>query len=1600
MSQSTLTFVSTESIRNGLLVRNLQPYSVPGVYTPPVSQVAYEITQSNYSVINSPDELVSSNPFANQLYPLNQFGPEGGFNLDITFNGPLLPLDPNQGPYYPVINSPLVLSSGFYLNQSNSSPNIQNTFRPVDGYIDLYSTEDIQNSYKIFAPYWDPPNFIPSIYSPYEIFLSNNPTGSDGTLSQDSFIAKLGAEQLKFLFQERVNLEIYQNTIGLVNLDSLQDPFEASLLVTGQQPLIFRNWKITVPENPILRAVDLATRLAGAYWPVSPIPGDYFDENEINGAPSQQTSNALNVVNQLTGGFLGPILNITRNPSEIFLANTGNAQRSALFRNIDYNRYQPAYKQTLGGLLGIAQGLTQAISSLINPDNGTLQGGYYVGSRNAEPGQITSPPNQVPVDPFGRQVQTPVYGPSELGSLYEGNIGRLNFGLAGKSSSDGGGIDGQFVWVSPKYKNDAGFKATPGGGTGSQDEEFNLISSQYSSNQSTNLQFKESSILDATQRLVNSADLVNGASRLKHVGNAINQVSKVFNDGYKEITKGSKVLSYVNNATGREDGIEYARVFTKDTPYYTYNDLQKKDGITTQGRRFTNSVLDNTFNLNIAPMRGPDSTNLKVKDGKRSVKKYMFSIENLAWRTASRPGYRVDDLPDCEKGPNGGRIMWFPPYDLKFNDTSSPSFQSTSFLGRPEPMYTYKDTSRSGTLSWKIIVDHPSILNVIVRKQLKGARKEKIDSILESFFAGAMKYDIYELTKRFGTIPSNVIQAIQEALQNTTNSDDASTLLSEIPSGADGNSNSAVNNNTKLESLKNEYLNVGFYFPFQYLGTNDYQSVFDNYKNDSDFLRSTDFFNNVIEPNFNTIKDKFINDIANFLKENEGTLTIILDGGIQNVSAIPAPYVKAQQTTAENYLKNNPSLKTFVENKKLIVRSLFTQYGSVTPKGSSNGGNTFDCFQKLSGTSEQIVLKGTACRRVLFQNFTFVPKTETTSPPDVNTIQSNDQLKPTDRTGTLEDLKSGISKKIIRNLLSECDYFDMIKENAPMVYDSLQEKIKYFSPTFHSMTPEGLNSRLTFLNQCVRPGETIPVIGLNGESIQNNALNTSFGAPPILVLRIGDFYHTKIVPTSLSFTYEPLHYDMNPEGIGIQPMIANVSLNFNIIGGMGIAKPVEQLQNALSFNFYANTEIYDERAVVTENRDKFDKELYDAIKNRVDSNPSPVESQTNSNGNTIGSILSTNVVEGGETGQIDYKNIMDSLLSTTQGYFETVVNQLESVQEKNNFGIVQILNYERQFNFGSVLQSPTFSQGNKEVIQIYGKPSNWESSIDNLVSRVLTSIDDNTNPIIVFLAKFFRVDNDSNPMRDVKINMKEYINTLANNFKLPISEQVQFLTKQQEVYVQTIRKLNVVVDKTDGKINDRNVPSVYNIAGTEYDKLVTDYGKLKEAMDRYVQLLSDGNNPIAFNEPTTEINLVNKNKFTTQAEVDFFVLMARKLTDKDDEQNFINAVIKNELTSTKNPVNLKNKFEKIVNDLQKIYSDELKDEKTLFDRLKKRQEFKNLTKGLAKIMYKPNVERKCTYTTVKNESIYAQQETLLSDLYSLVNVNEETNTFDGKINFK
>ena len=153
-----------------------------------------------------------------------------------------------------------------------------------------------------------------------------------------------------------------------------------------------------------------------------------------------------------------------------------------------------------------------------------------------------------------------------------------------------------------------------------------------------------------------------------------------------------------------------------------------------------------------------------------------------------------------------------------------------------------------------------------------------------------------------------------------------------------------------------------------------------------------------------------------------------------------------------------------------------------------------------------------------------------------------------------------------KNFINECDYFEEIKKDSPFIYDSIAEKLRNFHPAFHSITPEGFNSRITFLQQCGRQGPSF----IDPEQPQN----TAFGRPPVCVLRLGDFYFTKIIIDSINFTFDPLQWDLNPEGIGVQPMLVNVDLNFKFIGGSTLQGPLSQLQNAVSYNFFGNTSLY------------------------------------------------------------------------------------------------------------------------------------------------------------------------------------------------------------------------------------------------------------------------------------------------------------------------------------------------------------------------------------------------------------------------------------------
>ena len=1445
MAGSPLDFINSEFFRKKLMTRNLTPYAKSPRRVG--NQVNYEVIQGDVSVQDSPDQLIDDPTFANRLYPLNEWGAEGGFK-QVPDPTALLNTKSNKGEYGPGQQDAKILDQALPESKKWKKVNVYGdaTNEVLDSGTFITQLDTPQYGVGVYnnQPYF---TFVPSSYAPVNILLNKDPQGSDGLLSQDSYIAKLGATILRKEFETRIATRIRQETLGRVNAFNVRAGTDVLGLVTGRIPIIEPNYQITVPANPILAATDFILRLGGSIIPTSTIPGSYFDPSINSGMPTtiQQLSNAYR--RQTATGLASTftrLLGAPKSGSQLFLNNTGGGQKSRLFGNLNYNKYKPDYDRSIFDRVG-----GQLVGTITNNSN------FYVGSVTSDPSRIFSPGGDIPINQFGQEEQTPVYGPSELASLYEGNSKEIKLGANGPTYSDGGGIEGGFTWVSPKYKGNAGKKVGIGGEITNQDQDFKP--SSYNRTESTNIGLKQGSILDDTQRIINSQP--QGGRRLQHVGNAIDQVSKVFNDGYNELTKGSRVIKYTGSI-GQEVGTEYCRVFAKDIPYLQYNDLQKIDGMTTQGRKFAYSVLDKTYNLNMYPNKregGQDSTNL-ILDTANNVsyaKKYMFSLENLAWRTSATPGLNVSELAICERGPNGGRVMWFPPYGLTFSESISANWNGSNFLGRPEPVYTYTNTQRTGTLQWKIVVDHPSVLNMIVNKVLNNENnKDKVNNMVEAFFAGCLKYDLYELAKKYYTVTPGELNQLQQLVSGKELSrEQLGFIRDSVATGAQttGNQSQVVtdpNQSQPTDTLK-QFVSFGFFFdnasPAPDSSVTNYTNYFNQYQSavtgggNQNYSGQTlqNFFTNVAQKNFDEIQTKFVPQLKKVL-ENQNIKVVITLGG----SASSSPKLPLNEKISANriesvikYLNQDSVLKKAIDSKRLDIKTNTSSSNSSIKKWDTRANSfseeNYNCSSNsydnpaATNNSEIYGIEPMACRRVRIESIVLSSGVPTQQPASANQPAGGSGTQPINpipkqdlETKTVN--KDNITKRVLRALLSECDYFETIKEETPMVYDNLKEKLKFFQPGFHSTTPEGLNSRLTFLQQCMRPGDTIPTIKQDSSGKQelqfNNATNTSFGVPPVLVLRVGDFYNTKIIPTSLGLTYEAL--DLNPEGIGVQPMIANVTMGFNFVGGSGLKESIDKLQNALSFNFYANTEMWDDRADSTDDSLKtYDKEFLSLVNQASAPTTNQIPNYNGqSNENTIGNRISTVVGPNGESGTISYQEFMNTFVSQTQTYFQTILNKSKDSVKQYNNAIRQNWTVNRIYTDGN------FYVDAATPVYLFGKPDSLEKIIDTVTKDLIKDIEStNTSTqdrFINFMTQTGRGYSDK-AIRELVKNYKTYVQKKSGSFQNGLTTITQSLVNIEQAYLQYISRANTIpyplsTVGMDGYQEKNGFVRVYDISGT------------------------------------------------------------------------------------------------------------------------------------------------------------------------------------------
>jgi hypothetical protein len=1667
---SPLDYISTEGFRKKLITRNLVPYAKsPNKATPPIT---YEVVQSDLSVIDSPDFLIDTTFFADKQYPLNQWGSEGGYKQapDVSGN---LNTKSNQGEYGPGQQDAHIIDQAKIAAQKGfagiTTPYIAaNAFgngglQQYDAGVYITTPDTISSSIPggIKALYNNQPYpsvFNPSSYTPLSILLTPDPNGSNGLLSQDSFIARLGAKTLKKEFEDRIGRAIIRETIGRANILNVNSSTNLVNILTGSVPLIEPNYQITVPSNPVTASADFALRLGGSLLPFSLIPGSYFDPN-IN-PPSPTTIQQSLLANPLAavGNFVSNLLGAGKTGTQIFYNNTGAGQKSILWKNINYNRYKPNYDRTLLDRLGGA-----IIGTQTNNSN------FYVGSDTSDPTRVFSPSRALPVDAFGNEQQSPVYGPQELAQLYEGPSKDVRLGANGPTYSNGGGIEGGFTWVSPKYKGNAGKKVGIGGEIINQDEDFKP--SSYDSTESTERTFRQGSILDDTQRIIDSQP--QGGKRLQHVGNAIDQVSKVFNDGYKELTKGSRVIKYTGSI-GQEVGTEYCRVFAKDIPYLQYNDLQKQDGIVTEGRRFSYSVLDKTYNLNISPNKqegGQDSTNLIGSYNNAKAKKYMFSLENLAWVTSNTPGFRVGDLPVCERGSNGGRVMWFPPYGLTFSETVSANWQGNDFIGRPEPIYTYKNTSRTGSLQWKIVVDHPSVLNVIVNKVLADqTNKTRIDSILESFFAGCRKYDLYELAKKYYTIPPNDLFDIQQALSSKElTREQIEYTVNTIETIPQLSSNQGTG--SAPESTLGTFVNLGFYFnnnlPKEF--NQPFTPLYDTYITTGKTFyqqqsptpgQTTSFFDSVVIPNKQKLDalidelEKQFNASKNSEGNIEGTVTITIDSSTSALGRQADNNILSAKRidSAAIFITGNTRMTPYV-GKNLIVKigkalgefvepiAFDEKTKSYLNKGKFPCGDNDGNSQVLN--KEIYTTNAMACRRAYISNIhstlkapNAVPSSNPALSPkqttdDAGKIVTKTETVPVTEANVVRKDTNNISKKVLRALLSECDYFETIKQDTPMVYDNLKDKLKFFQPAFHSITPEGLNSRLTFLQQCMTPGDTIPTIkNVNGTATPDysNATNTSFGAPPVLILRVGDFYNTKIIPTSLNITYESL--DINPEGIGVQPMIANVTLAFNFVGGSGLKESVDKLQNALSFNYYANTEIYDDRADATDlSYQVIDADFLKTIGSNVQ--PPTINQAAVQNGQSndkpIGTVTSNIITQTGQTGSINYSTFMDMVVLQTQSYFTNVVNKNRETLNQYNNAVRQQWMMERTYQNGKF----TLTKDSDTIL--FGKPYNLEKRTDEIFTQLEKDIKSGDEGFISTLNKSKEFSNRL--VNQVQENYSNFVKNKRSSFQSAVTNITNGIVSVQQSYLGYIGRVNTISYNvpaysntgTDGyQIKDGKVisyiisgttevdPSSKNVTNT-MDEFINDVKKIKSGITDFNIVVwkptdftynSKKYNGVLVFEPNYKFPTEQVfTPFSTNSLFDsntngyifrrVYMIISNDVTDSTKYESFKNALIGNILSNTaltsKSSGDISTAFDDYWNKIAKpVFVEENDITKAFIDSMEK-NELKDFLK------YTPfSLKKKRTFTyTTENANTDAQQ-LLIKGLGATGNQNTNNKTWDDE----
>jgi hypothetical protein len=509
-------------------------------------------------------------------------------------------------------------------------------------------------------------------------------------------------------------------------------------------------------------------------------------------------------------------------------------------------------------------------------------------------------------------------------------------------------------------------------------------------------------------------------------------------------------------------------------------------------------------------------------------KNMMFSIENLAYALNSS-GHLGDisgtKVPKSEVGANLGRVMWFPPYGIQFSESSLAKYDSTVIIGRGEPIYTYSNSERIARLSFKLIIDYPP--------QIKGQDHASIakffafggnlkDSDLANIDITAKKAENIMLEDQLNELQPTVKKETQEVKSGDYCKfyfhNDGDSVDGDIAAGYEMKSGDVQG----IDGLHDFGLNSGF------------------------IADSTNFVANILNEvnpeNYKLIKLTVFGSASKLYKDK--TKEYVYNYDLSN--------------------RRNQSLLSYINTLFYDLHGkTLSQVGidvTSNPLSSVNG-------SEKGATSQFMNERDIKPERNSYIHYERSPSNVV----DPITLTTEEKKRRSDILDQIDNNKKLISAAENFEQKESLFVLRSIKDKENTGFESAERRT--LSPVFHSQTPEDFHRRLTFLQQCTRQGNSTVLEQTTQDGIPA-ARNSVFGRPPVCILRLGDFFHTKVIIDSIDFDYADSPWDMNPEGMGMQFMIADISISMRIIGGQSLKGAIDVLQNAESFNYYANSTYY------------------------------------------------------------------------------------------------------------------------------------------------------------------------------------------------------------------------------------------------------------------------------------------------------------------------------------------------------------------------------------------------------------------------------------------